>query len=108
MRFHLFCLKCHATYSIPEWAMKHMTYREYSYCDKCYIEKEGKPRSLFAKMFTKKGRKTNDIDDLNRALAEFKAAVLQSKLGHAVHAATVWMVNGIAEALEKIAGGKRK
>lgn len=50
----------------------------------------------------------NERDDLNRALAEFKAAVLQSKPGQAVQAAAVWTLNGLAAALEKIAGGKRK
>jgi hypothetical protein len=50
----------------------------------------------------------NERNDLNRALAEFKAAVLQSKPGQAVYSAVAWTLNGIAAALEKIAGGKRK
>ena len=54
----LYCLRCKTTYNIPMWAMKHMTYREYSYCNKCHKIKEGKPRRIFAKMFTyKTGRK---------------------------------------------------
>ena len=57
----LYCLRCKTTYNIPMWAMKHMTYREYSYCNKCHKIKEGKPRRIFAKMFTyKTGRSADD------------------------------------------------
>ena len=55
-RMHLYCLSCKATYSIPLWAMNHMTYREYSYCNRCHIAKEGRPRRLFARLTTRKGR----------------------------------------------------
>ncbi len=48
------CLKCGACYDIPIWAMRFMTYREYSYCNKCHIEKEGKSRSLFSKIVTRR------------------------------------------------------
>lgn len=54
MRLHLFCLKCKKRYSIPMWAFNRMSYREYSYCDKCYYEIEEKKRSLFARIFTRK------------------------------------------------------
>lgn len=55
MRMHLICLSCKKKYSIPFWAMRHMTYREYSYCDDCYKQKEGKLRSLFARIMTRRG-----------------------------------------------------
>jgi len=62
MKMYLFCLKCKQRYVIPYWAMKRMTYREYSYCDKCYEEIEGNKRSLFARIFTRKyGGKRPDI-----------------------------------------------
>ncbi len=50
----LFCLKCHARYSIPLWAMRHMTYTEYSYCDRCYLEKMDRKRGRFARLMTRK------------------------------------------------------
>ncbi len=53
MRMYLICLKCKKPYSIPYWAMNHMTYREYSYCDECYKQKTGKPRGLFARIMTR-------------------------------------------------------
>jgi hypothetical protein len=52
---HLFCLRCKSTYKIPYWAMKRITYLEYSYCNVCYKERIGKERSLLAKLFTRKG-----------------------------------------------------
>jgi RNA polymerase-binding transcription factor DksA len=54
---HLICLKCRVSYRIPLWAMKRMSYREYSYCDKCHKEIEGKPRRIFARIFTRRDRK---------------------------------------------------
>jgi hypothetical protein len=53
---HLICLKCNKPHSIILWAMRRMTYKEYSYCAKCYKEKEGKGKRLFAKLFTKEKR----------------------------------------------------
>lgn len=50
---YLYCLKCKKTYFIPHFIMKRISYREYSYCDKCYKEKEGKKRRLIARIFTR-------------------------------------------------------
>lgn len=55
MRMYLYCLNCKQRYNIPLWAMRHMTYREYSYCDDCYKQKEGKPRGLLARIVTRRG-----------------------------------------------------
>lgn len=57
MRMYLICLNCQKPYSMSLWAMKRTTYREYSYCDICYIQKEGRKRSLFARLFTRKTRR---------------------------------------------------
>lgn len=54
MKMPLICLNCKKRYDIPLWAMHHMTYREYSYCDECYKAKEGKPRGLFARITTRR------------------------------------------------------
>lgn len=54
MRMYLICLNCKKPYSIPLWAMNHMTYREYSYCNECYKQKEGKSRGLFARITTRR------------------------------------------------------
>lgn len=55
MKMYLYCLACGKKYSICLRAMRHMTYREYSYCDKCHIDKEGKPRRWWARLATRKG-----------------------------------------------------
>jgi hypothetical protein len=49
---HLYCLNCKKNYSIPYWVMRIITYREYSYCNKCYKAKEGKSKSLIGRLFT--------------------------------------------------------
>ena len=49
---HLSCLKCKTKYDMPYIIMKLVGYREYSYCNICYKEKEGKNKSLIGRMFT--------------------------------------------------------
>lgn len=56
MRMYRVCLKCKKKYSIPLWAMRHMTYQEYSYCNECYKQEEGKSRGLFARIMTRRGK----------------------------------------------------
>ena len=45
---HLYCLNCKTNYRIPHWVMRIITYREYSYCNKCYKEKQGNQKYNWA------------------------------------------------------------
>ena len=49
---HLFCLRCKTKYYMPKIIMRIVGYREYSYCNTCYREKEGKNKSLIGQIFT--------------------------------------------------------
>lgn len=48
---HLICLNCKSKYYIPRKVMRIIGYREYSYCNTCYKEKEGKRKSLIGLIF---------------------------------------------------------
>lgn len=48
----LSCLNCKTKYYMPYFIMKLVSYREYSYCNVCYKEKEGKNKSLLGRIFT--------------------------------------------------------
>ena len=49
---HLFCLNCESKFYMPKTIMRIVGYREYSYCNTCYKEKEGKKKSLIGRIFT--------------------------------------------------------
>lgn len=46
----------------------------------------------------------NELDDLNRAIAEFKAALLETQPFKGIYAAAIWVL----ETLSKILGGQQK
>lgn len=50
----------------------------------------------------------NERDELDNAIEEFKAALLETQPFKGIYAAALWTLNMLAAALEKIAGGKQK
>lgn len=49
---HLSCLRCQTKYYMPNFIMKRVSYREYSYCNICYKDEIGKNKSLLGRVFT--------------------------------------------------------